>query len=70
MPYLHCISSFEGTHYALQKFVRDCRQITFVTLNRFYPLSKKTLTPSALNGQYEDGENTNQNQIKKFFLEV
>ena len=44
-------------------FFRDCRQITFITLNRFCPLSKKN-HPPLLNGQYQDGWNTNQNQMK------
>ena len=43
--------------------LRDCQQITFAMLNRFCLLSK-TPTPPVLNGQYQDGWNTNQNQMK------
>ena len=43
-----------------------CRQITFVTLNGFCPLSNPTPhpTPPVLNGQNEDGRNIIQNQMK------
>ena len=50
--------------------VRDCRQITFVMLNGLCPLSKTPITPppppslTVLNGQYYDGLNTKQNQMK------
>ena len=43
--------------------LRDCRQITFVMLNRFCLSSKTPHTP-VLNGQYQDGWNTNQNRMK------
>ena len=43
--------------------LRDCQQITFIMLNRFCLLSK-TPTPLVLNGQYQDGWNTNQNPMK------
>ena len=33
---------------SVYKFVRDCQQITFVTLIGFCPLSKKAPTPSAV----------------------
>ena len=41
---------------------RDCRQITSVTLNRFCPLSNSPAP--VLNGQYQNGYNTNLNQMK------
>ena len=41
--------------------LRDCRQITFVTLNGFCQLNK---SPPVLNRQNLDGCNTNQNQMK------
>ena len=46
--------------------VKNCWQITFVTLNTFCPSSKPSLspTPPVLKGQYQDGQNTNQNQKK------
>ena len=50
--------------------MRDCQQITFVMLNGFCPLSNTTLPPhpipypSVLNGQYQDGQYTKQNQMK------
>ena len=50
--------------------VRDCRQITFVMLNGLCPLSKTPIPPppppslTVLNGQYYDGSNTKQNQMK------
>ena len=47
--------------------LRDCQQITFVTLNRFCSLSK-TLPPPVLNRKYQDGWNTNQNQMKNTLL--
>ena len=40
-------------------------------LNKFCPLSKKKKRkkpPPVLNGQYQNGENTNQNQIKNTYL--
>ena len=42
--------------------LKDCRQITFVTLNEFCPLNKQTKKnqPSVLNRQDQDGYNTNQ----------
>ena len=43
--------------------LRDCWQITFITLNRFCPLSKKSFPP-VLNEQNQDGWNTNKNQMK------
>ena len=45
---------------------RDCQQITFITLNnsRFCPLSNPPPLPPVLNGQNQDGWNTNQNQMK------
>ena len=43
----------------------DHREITFVMLNRFCLLSNHPTPPTPiLNGQYQDGQNTNQNQIK------
>ena len=42
------------------KMVRDLRQITFVTLNRYCLLSKKEPTP-VYNGEYPAGWNTKQN---------
>ena len=44
-----------GGLWLLPVLVKDCRQITFATLNRFCPLSKKNPTPHVLNGQYQDG---------------
>ena len=46
--------------------LRDHRQITFFTFNGFCPLNKKNPTSPkpVLKGQYQDGWNTNQNQIK------
>ena len=44
----------------------DCRQITFVTLNGFCLLSKKT-HPRVLNRQNQDWWSTNQNQIKNIY---
>ena len=44
--------------------LRDCWQITFVTLNEFCPLSKRNPLPPVLNGKYQDRKNTNQNQMK------
>ena len=35
--------------------LRDCRQITFITLNGFCLLSEKNPTPPVLNGQYQNG---------------
>ena len=52
--------NFDDTRTYFLQVLRDCRQITFVTLNGFWPLSKKT-TPLFQNGQYQDGQNTNQN---------
>ena len=43
---------------------RDCQLITFVMLNRFCPLSKKTTNHSVLNRQYQDEWNTNKNGYK------
>ena len=44
---------------------RDCRQLTFVMLNGFCLLSKNRIIPTpVINGQYQNGQNTNQNQIK------
>ena len=47
--------------------VRDHRQVTFVTLNRFCPLSNSlshpsppTFTPTVAEGKYQGGLNTNQ----------
>ena len=57
---LYCLLRTGGWGFCL----KDCRQITFVTLNRFCPLSKKNPTPSVFNRQYQDGQNTNQNQKK------
>ena len=48
--------------------IRDSQQITFITLNRFCPLSKKTPTPSVLNRQYQVGWNTKQNEMKNSCL--
>ena len=42
--------------------VRDCRQITFIMLNRFCPLSNPPTSCSEQKNQ--DGWNTNQNQMK------
>ena len=44
--------------YFLLVLLRDCRPMTFVTFNRFFPLSKIKHPPY---GQYQDGQNTNQN---------
>ena len=57
---LYCLLRTGGGVFCL----RDCRQITFVTLYRFCPLSKKNPTPSVFNRQYQDEQNTNQNQKK------
>ena len=49
--------------------LRDCRQ-TFVTLNRFcilIPSPHSPPSPPVLNGQYQDGENTKQNQKKNTY---
>ena len=43
--------------------LRDCQQITFIMLNRFCLLSRNP-HPPVLNGQYQDGWNTNQKQMK------
>ena len=52
--------------------LRGCRQIAFVTLNRFFPLGKHRhphRPPHHVsNGQYQDGQNTNQNQMKNICL--
>ena len=37
-----------------RQYIRNCQQITFVTLNRFCPLSKKNPTHPVLNG-YQNG---------------
>ena len=44
--------------------VRDCQQITFVTLSRFCSLSNPLPHPLFLNGQNQDGWDTKHNQIK------
>ena len=48
----------------ISNLFRDCQLITFVTLNRFCPLSKKTINPSVRNRQYQDEWNTNKNGYK------
>ena len=45
--------------------VKDHRQITFVTLNGFSPLSKN-LQPPVPNGQYQGGCNTKKKKNKKY----
>ena len=54
-------------HYLLDvDILRDQQQITFISLDRFCPLSKNTCTPAVLNnGQYQAEWNSNQNQIEK-----
>ena len=53
----------------LKSALSNCRQITFVTLNKFIPLKKNlpppppSLTP-VFTGQYQDEWNTNQDRIK------
>ena len=47
--------------------LRDCRQKAFAMLKRFCPLSKN-LPPSILNVQYQNGQNTNQNQMECTYL--
>ena len=49
--------------FCLNLELRDCRQKTFAALNGFCPLSR-TPPPSVLNEHYQDGKNTNQNQMK------
>ena len=49
--------------------VRDCRQITFVTLNGFCPLiNPPPHPPPALNGQYQNGWSTNQNHENEKYI--
>ena len=58
--FLHYISAVTS-HDAF----RDCQQITFVMLNGFCLLSNPLPpNPPLLNGQSQDGWNTNQNQLK------
>ena len=47
-------AKFGSNYVNVVKKVRDCQQITFVTLNGFCPLSKKNPTPPVLNGQYQN----------------
>ena len=44
--------------------LRDCRQIPLVTLNGSCPLSKDPPQPPVLNRQNQDGQNTNEDQMK------
>ena len=45
--------------------LRDCRQITFVMLNRFFLLSNPPPHSNpVLKRQYQNGQHTNQNQMK------
>ena len=45
--------------------LNNCRQITFVILIGFCPLSNPPPRhPPVLNGQYKDGQNANHNQQK------
>ena len=51
--------------------IRDCRQIAFVTLNRFCMFKQKNRPPLLfLNGQYQDNMawNITQNGIKNIYL--
>ena len=43
----------------------DCRHITLITFNRFCPLSRNPVPCS--DGQYQDGKNTNQKQMKNTY---
>ena len=47
--------NFDDIRTYFLQVLRDCRQITFVTLDEFCPLSKKKNHPTAPNGQYQDG---------------
>ena len=49
----HVIDYYAPTAPFLEP-LRDCQQITFVTLDGFRPLSKPPPTPPVLNGQYQD----------------
>ena len=57
--HLHNMCSAMNQRTLAPTVLRDCRQITFITLNGFCPLSKTPPTPPALHGQYQNGQNTN-----------
>ena len=64
---------FDGTRTYFLQVLRDCQQITFVTLNRFCLLSNKKTHPSICNRQDQDGYNINHFlyimfQVLKVFL--
>ena len=55
---------FEPLEFLGFLYLRDFQQITFVTLNVTKILSvKQPSHPPVLNGQYQDGQNANQNQM-------
>ena len=58
--------------YNFKHKLRGCRQIAFVALNGFFLLSKHPphshSLPHVSNGQYQNGLNTNQSQMKNTCL--
>ena len=61
------VSALESRGVLSSANVKDCQQITFVTLIRFCLLSKERPTPLVVNEQHQDGRNTKQNQMENRF---